>query len=299
MKKNLVVSFSGGETSAYMAQWLWRNKQDHYNMVFVFANTSQENKETIDFVQKCSEHFGFKVFLIEAEVFHNNRKGNYFNIKEYHNLKMDGEVFEQVIKKHGIPNQSTPHCTRELKQVPIKKFADWYFKGEEYYLAIGIRVDEMDRQNKNKESLKIIYPLIKDIPMTKQMINFWWGQQEFRLKLKGYQGNCVFCWKKSDIKLYQIAKENPRAFDFPAKMELRYSEYIPESRLKLMNDREELPQQHYPITFFRGKRSAIDIINESKKFKGTVKDDAQVSQQLTIDLHNESCEVFADCGIDN
>jgi hypothetical protein len=38
-KKKLNVSFSGGETSAFMAQWLWQNKRDEYDMLFLFANT--------------------------------------------------------------------------------------------------------------------------------------------------------------------------------------------------------------------------------------------------------------------
>ena len=32
-KKKLLVSFSGGETSAFMAHWLWKNKQDEFDMV--------------------------------------------------------------------------------------------------------------------------------------------------------------------------------------------------------------------------------------------------------------------------
>ena len=59
-------------------------------------------------------------------------------------------------------------------------------------------------------------------PMTKKMINFYWQNMPFRLKLKGYQGNCVTCYKKSDKKLFQIAKENPKAFDFFDRMEKQY-----------------------------------------------------------------------------
>ena len=62
----LLVSFSGGETSAYMAQWLWKHKRDDYEMVFVFANTGEENDETLDFIEKCSHHFGFPVIWIEG-----------------------------------------------------------------------------------------------------------------------------------------------------------------------------------------------------------------------------------------
>ena len=32
--KKLVVSFSGGETSAFMAQWLWQNKKLDYEKLF-------------------------------------------------------------------------------------------------------------------------------------------------------------------------------------------------------------------------------------------------------------------------
>ena len=53
MKQKLLVSFSGGETSAFMAQWLWKHKQDEYDMIFVFANTGQENEETLQIIIKA------------------------------------------------------------------------------------------------------------------------------------------------------------------------------------------------------------------------------------------------------
>ena len=45
-KEKLFVAFSGGETSGYMAQYLKKHKQDQYDMIFIFANTGQENEET-------------------------------------------------------------------------------------------------------------------------------------------------------------------------------------------------------------------------------------------------------------
>ena len=68
MKKKLLISFSGGETSAFMAQWLWNNKQHEFDMIFVFANTGEENEETLEFVEKCSDYFGFNVIWVEANV---------------------------------------------------------------------------------------------------------------------------------------------------------------------------------------------------------------------------------------
>lgn len=291
MKTKLLVSFSGGETSAYMAWWLWTHKQSEYEMIFVFANTGQETEETLQFIRNFENHFKIKIVWIEAIVHHGERKGNSAKVVDFLTASRDGQPFEQIIRKHGIPNQNFPHCTRELKQVPIKSYAKtigW----KNYYTAIGIREDEIDRINAKSRELKFIYPLISKSmqPMTKSKINFWWSQQSFRLQLKGYQGNCKACWKKSDKKLFQLAIENEvENFGFASKMEDRYGKFTPDGRLFLMSKREELPA--YPITFFRGKRSAIDIINQAKDFNGEVKDDAQEFDLIGGD----SCEVFSSC----
>ena len=276
MKKNLLVSFSGGETSAFMAQWLWKHKQDEYEMLFVFANTGQENEETLQFVDKCENEFGFKINWIECDVKDGKGNGTSFTLTDFKNAKRNGEPFEQVIKKYGIPNPAFLHCTRELKMNPIKAFAKSIWGKEKYYLAIGIRVDEFDRMNDKFRELRIIYPLISEIPMTKPKINFWWKQQSFRLNLKGYQGNCVTCYKKSDKKLFQIAKENPNAFDFFDRMEQEYGN----------------GQQ-----IFRQNRTTKQILEQAKDWNGNVIDD---SQNITIqtDLFSESCEAFTnDCSV--
>jgi hypothetical protein len=295
MKKNLCISFSGGETSAYMAQWLWQHKKNEYDMKFVFANTGQENEETYEFIEKCSSHFGFNVVWIEAVTNPKHGVGQSFRVVDFDSASRDGLPFEAVIAKHGIPNVSTPHCTRDLKERPIKKYIKsigW----KKYQIAIGIRVDEIDRINLTEGNL--IYPLVSMIPMTKPKINFWWSQQPFRLDLKGYQGNCKWCWKKSDRKLYTIANENPEAFSFPIKMEEKYGDYIPETRLSRLKDRgEEVPDRTW---FFRGNRSSKDILSAAKKTSIKALDDStHTSFQLGLfdeDLvGGESCEVFSDC----
>lgn len=299
--KNLFVSFSGGETSAYMAQWLWKNKQDEFNMEFVFANTGQENEETLEFVEKCSKYFGFPVTWVEADVQFNERSSSKAKIVDFQTADREGIPFENVIMKYGIPNQAFPHCTRETKLNPMKDYIKFELGWEDYYTAIGIRWDESGRINKNARELKIIYPLIspKYIPMTKPKINFWWSQQPFRLNLKGYQGNCKWCWKKAREKLYTIANETPEAFDFPKRMEKKYGYYIPEGR---RNEGEEF---NLPFTFFRENKSAVDIIREAILYKRGIIDDSQnfnfqISLFENTDLvGGDSCEVFSDCGNEN
>jgi len=290
--KNLLVSFSGGETSGFMSQWLKNHYREfgYENIVFVFANTGLENEQTLEFVEKCDIRFGLKLYWLEALVWQGERKGTGYTITDFEHAKRKGEPFEAIIQKYGIPNQAFPHCTRELKQAPIHSFAKVWFNGEKYHTAIGIRIDEADRMNAKAKEMGFIYPLIDGnmIPSSKPIVNLYWRSMPFRLMLKGYQGNCATCWKKSDKKLYQIAQENPKAFEFMDRMEETYPWIGAEFKKEYEGKRQR--------TFFRGNRSAKDIIEQSKSFDGIVKDDAQ-EYNYQIDLiGGESCEVFSECG---
>lgn len=290
MKKNLLVSFSGGETSAFMAQWIKKHLEDSYDrVVYVFANTGLENEQTLEFVQQCDDYWKLNVQWVEASVNFEKGVGIGYWLTDFDNAKRKGEPFEAMIKKYGIPNQSAPICTKSLKQVPIEKFANDWFDGEKYETAIGIRIDEIDRMSESAKKRRLIYPLIRKdmIPVTKPMINFFWKQMDFRLNLKGYQGNCITCWKKSDKKLFQIYKENPKAFDFMDRMERKYPRVGAEFEKDISaKDR----------TFFRNHRSANDIMIEADKWNGIVRNDAeQYSIQLDL-FEGESCDVFSNCG---
>jgi hypothetical protein len=231
MKKKLLVSFSGGETSAFMSQWLWRHKQDEYDMIFVFANTSQENKETLVFVERCERHFDFPVVWVEAVINPEMGKGTRSRIVDFESACRNGDVFEAFIAKHGMPNRSNPACSRELKKQTIRAYArDLGLKRKDYDVAIGIRIDEVDRMDENFKEERLLYPLITMQKMTKPKINFYWSLQPFRLNLKGYEGNCKVCYKKSLRKLLTIAKETPEKFEWTVKMEEKYENFIPESR---------------------------------------------------------------------
>lgn len=295
--KNLLVSFSGGETSAFMAQWLKNHYRElgYENIVFVFANTGLENEETLEFVYKCDIKFQLKLHWVEALVWHGERKGTGYTLTNFENAKRKGEPFEQMIKKYGIPNQANPQCTRELKGSPISAFGKVYFNNEKYHTAIGIRKDEADRMNAKAKQLGFIYPLInnKMIPTNKPMVNIFWRSMPFRLELKGYQGNCKTCWKKSDKKLYQIAKESPDSFEFMNQMEEKYGNFFPSQRIeKWEKEGKELPKN---ITFFRSNRSAKQILQESKNWNGKIKNDSDVYTYQIDLLGGDSCEVFSEC----
>jgi len=220
----LFISFSGGETSAYMTKMLLDNIAKYYDEVIVlFANTGQENEETLSFVDQCDAEFGFGVVWVEADVQHDKRQGSQAKVVNYQTASRKGEPFEEVIKKYGIPNQAYPHCTRELKLNPMTNYLrsiGWQ-KGD-YDVAVGIRADEIDRMSASAKQNNIMYPLISLDPKTKPEINTFWKNQNFRLNLKGYQGNCRWCWKKSFRKHFALIEEDPSIYDFPKEMESRY-----------------------------------------------------------------------------
>lgn len=221
---NLFVSFSGGKTSAYMTKWLLENVQDNYEkIIVVFANTGQENEETLSFVNQCDKEWGFGVVWVEAVVDFRKNKGVTHSIVDFETASRKGEPYIEVIKKYGIPNMSYPHCNRDLKLAPLHSYAKALgWKKGSYETAIGIRIDEMDRISSKMVEEKIIYPLIEDKKMTKEMISIWWSKQSFNLNLREHEGNCKWCWKKSKRKLLTLAKDTPEIFDFPLEMERKY-----------------------------------------------------------------------------
>lgn len=302
-KKKLLVSFSGGETSAFMAFYLWTKKRDEFEMVFVFANTGQENEETLEFVEACQKHWGFPLYWIEGMHFKEYGKGAGFKLVDFDSASRNGEPFESYVSVYGLPNTANPQCTRELKGAPIKAFARDFLKWTGYYTAIGIRADEVDRISKDARNKRFLYPLISMIPTTKLEINTFWDSMYFRLKLKGYQGNCKWCWKKSKNKLLKLAQENPAIFEFPNYLEETYGNFFPEQRIKkYLEEGKTIPKN---IKMFRGHLSAADVLREASTLPPIeiVDDSARINPNLyiTIDPENldlvggDSCEVWAEC----
>ncbi len=216
------VSFSGGESSGMMAAIM--KQQSNGELCFIFANTGQENEETLEFVQRCDQEFALGVVWVEAVVNADNI-GTTHKVVSFATASRHGEPFEQVIRKYGISNQAYPHCTRELKLAPMQSYMRSICAN--YTAAIGIRADEYRRV---QDDSKIIYPLV-DRFITKDDVKEFWDKQPFRLELKSYQGNCKWCWKKSLRKHFKLIAESPGIYDFPRDLEAKYGKVrCPEGR---------------------------------------------------------------------
>lgn len=217
----IVSSLSGGSTSAYMAALLI-DKYGKENIKFVFANTGMEHPKTYEFIKNFVDYFKIDLTIVEAVVHHDSRKGCTHKIVDFDTMHIGRSIFEEVIKKYGIPNKAYPHCTRELKNNPVKSWRKAEGLDKLPY-AIGIRVDEIDRMAADAEDNNIIYPLISIRPTTKPEIVDWWNNMPFKLELPEHKGNCVTCWKKSQRKLLTLAKHEPELFEDFAYFEEKYA----------------------------------------------------------------------------
>ncbi len=292
-KEKLLISFSGGRTSAYMTWYILNKLKDKYEIIVVFANTGKEREETLDFVNNCDIYFQFNTVWVEAVVNNEKNKGTTHIVTNYKNAKRNGEPFEDVISKYGIPNTSYLHCTRELKLQPIKSYAKSI--GWKYYkTALGIRSDEPKRIDWSKREKNNLLYFAELINVTKSDVNNFWSKQNFDLNLKSYEGNCDLCYKKSLRKLMTIIKENPNFVNWWDNMEKKYENFTPESRLKTAKP---------PYRFFRDNMTINEIIEDSKyDFVHAVDENNIIDKYKQMSIFDnyldsnsgcvESCEIF-------
>jgi hypothetical protein len=256
--KNIICLTSAGYTSVMMAIKIKEWYPDH-NIINVMANTSKERIESLEFMDQCDKYFNLNLVWIEAII--NNQKGvgTDFKITTFENLKTKGEIFENGIKKYGIPSKINKWCNRDLKIIPIKKYSDFIFGKDNYCFAIGLRVDEIDRISKDYKTNNIFYPPF-DNKISKRERNLFWKNQPIKLSIPAYKGNCDACFEKSKRKKLTILVEEPKVFDWWNEMEDKYST-IPIDGKDSYNQ-FALNGGHF---FGRGNESIKQLIKESNK----------------------------------
>lgn len=278
MKEQYQISFSGGRTSAYMTKMLLDNFSDKYDFIVTFANTGLEHEKTLEFVNNCDKHFGFNTVWLEAVVNPEKQKGTTHKIVNFETASRNGEPFHEVIKKYGIPNQSYPHCTRELKLQPMASYLRSIgIDSKDVLTAIGIREDETRRVNKKANEVKITYPLIDLFPSDKHDVLSWWSKQEFDLGLDEWDGNCKGCFKKSFKKIFKQLDLDSTILDFHIEMENKYPQ---------VGNKES---HNFDRVFFRGNTPARILFDMWKEY--------EQEEDLQLNIFDggcsESCEVYS------
>jgi len=285
----VVISFSGGKTSAYMAMRLTEELKIlqrlgiRVEILVIFANTSQEHEKTLEYVNNCDKQFSLNVVWVEAVFNPQKGIGTTHRVVTFETAKRKGEVFEQMIEKYGLPNPQFSHCTREIKLHPMRSYfkSIGWTKGT-YQAAIGIRADEADRMSVNAVEEGIFYPLV-GWGVTKADILAWDKTNPFALGLPEHYGNCVWCWKKSLRKLATLANEAPQFLDFPERMQNKHKDTGAGSGNRII---------------FRKSMTVADLKEAGKKVGFIPYSDEHVPEfddQLDVGSGcSESCEVFAD-----
>jgi 3'-phosphoadenosine 5'-phosphosulfate sulfotransferase (PAPS reductase)/FAD synthetase len=223
---NVQITFSGGRTSAYMLYKILENNNGlPKNAVVTFANTGREMPQTLDFVHNCSEKWNVSITWLEYDR-PLNKKVTY-KIVNRKSASENGEPFELLIRSRGnyLPNVVRRFCTSELKVLTLKRFLVKELKWKKWVQAVGIRADERHRI-KTKEldnRWSSWYPL-SDNNITKNDISEFWKKQNFDLKLpniNGFcpQGNCDFCFLKSEHTLAFMTREYPEKLKWWIEME--------------------------------------------------------------------------------
>lgn len=280
-RPRLAISFSGGRTSAFMTKLLLDELSSTHDIEVVFANTGCEHEGTLNYIRDLQKEFGWKVTWVEYV----GVVDKLYRHKEvtYETASRNGEPFEKAIQDYGLPCQTHPLCTRLLKADVIKAYlrdgAGW--PTGSYDLAIGIRADEADRISVNARKKRIVYPLIRR-QIYKAHILTECAKWPVKLELPGtHYGNCVWCWKKSLRKLYTLAKEDRSIFDFPLRMEEKYT------------------PKDYERKLFRGAISTKELLHNADTldfvpFKDNA-DPNSYADEIDFGLGcGESCEIETD-----
>lgn len=249
MSDALVVNVSGGATSAFLAlvcaTWEpYASRPQH----FVFANTGAEHPETLDFLKRLDDKWGLGIVWVESRYAADGKHTH--EVVTHATASRNGEPFEAMCAQYGIPNHGHGRmtCTRELKVRAIRSYlrALGLQRGT-YDTAIGIRVDEIDRMSVNAKRDRIVYPLV-DQYVTRETVDAFWRTKDWALQIPNHYGNCVTCFKKTDRKLQQIARETPEAFNLFRRLE-RYASVGAGPR-----------RTGEPARFFRGHRTVADVL---------------------------------------
>ena len=188
----------------------------------VFANTGKEREETLVFVNECAKRWNLPIVWIESIVNPAKGEGVGFRIVTFETASRNGEPFEQLISKFGLPNRVSRFCTGDLKIKPMKKYMQ-SLGYDRWQIAMGIRADEPNRLRQFAgEPYTVEHPL-NDWGISVQHVNEFWAynKQGFDLGLKSYEGNCDLCHLKSLKKKRQIIRDKPAVTGWWEKQERR------------------------------------------------------------------------------
>jgi len=272
--KQIVVSFSGGRTSAYLCSLI---KGLHPGAVFVFMDTGAEHPATYDFVRKCNDYFGLNLVCLRAKVSQENGVGIGYEVINIADIGYNLNVWRDMVEKYSTPYMHGAFCTKNFKTVPFQKYANSVLGKSNYHTILGIRIDE-PRRLKPREG----FSYLADISdFDKKDVLDWWSKMPFDLQIPEHLGNCVFCIKKGVNKIALAAKDEPH-------LASEFMEVVEGKTVRLIPSRDISPEFMYRNNM--SLRSIIDLYAEIPRDKLA----KTVRSTFETGSCSESCEAFSE-----
>jgi len=291
-----IVSVSGGRTSGYLVHKMEQKRKDEgWDVRYIFMDTGAEHPNTYQFIKNIVKNWKIDLICIRTKVHKQMGIGVTYEEIGLEDLKPDLQPWKDMLAKYGTPTINTPFCTSRMKQEPHDKYCDDKFGRGNYITWLGIRADEPNRLkhfvaiedmfNKQKEMVRPIRYLAELCQKGKEGINEWWRSQPFDLDLEPHQGNCVFCVKKTEVKLWAAAAEEPE-------MAEEFNSVLMDPSVRRLEN-----AKYPPGVIYRGHLSIGEVIRLSKVLAGPqLTDQVAAYNESEIDdptFCSESCEIFS------
>lgn len=276
MKK--VVSFSGGRTSAYLCK-VMIDVFGRDNVDFIFMDTGAEHPKTYEFIRNVDREFGLNLTCLRADFDQPLGEGHKYNVVQIEDIKCDLGPFGEMCKKYGTPSHAGKWCTSRMKQEIHDMYCDDKYGKGNYQTWLGIRIDEPRRLSGVGKSELIKYMAEISEYEKEDVLDFWRGM-DFDLGIPEWLGNCVFCFKKSNLKIAAAAKDAPDLL---------------QQWLAMIDSAKERPEQERVNreVMYRNKLSIMQVIS---MFDGSTAEEikARIRGGKMVDTNScsESCEVF-------
>ncbi|AUR97613.1 3'-phosphoadenosine 5'-phosphosulfate sulfotransferase (PAPS reductase)/FAD synthetase [Vibrio phage 1.242.O._10N.261.54.B2] len=273
MKK--VVSFSGGRTSAYLCK-LMIGKFGRENVDFIFCDTGAEHPKTYEFIRNVNREFNLNLTCLRTDFDTPLGMGNSYHIVDIDDIKPDLGPFKQMMQKYGVPYVGGMFCTDRMKLVPFTKYCNDKYGKKGFETWLGIRADEPNRLKK-KDGIRYMAE-ISDFD--KEDVLEWWEDKEFDLNIPEWLGNCVFCPKKSNLKLAAAQRDEPEF----------YIDYLDALHSDTVRTGKGTGKREY---MYRGKQSLESLIATfDGSTGGEIKARIRGAKMTDTGSCSESCEVF-------
>jgi len=225
---NVLISLSGGRTSAYMLRRILdANGKLPERVKVLFANTGRELPQTLDFVQRIGDEWNVQITWLEYTRT-DNKVG--FEIVSHNSASRNGEPLAALIRSRNyLPNVMMRFCTQEAKVKTMKRYLvsiGW----KQWANTVGIRADEAHRVKPSTDKRWHNWYPLHDANISKADVNTFWANNAFDLQLPIGVGNCDGCFLKSEASLAEMCRQHPERMKWWADMEAEINSTFHKSR---------------------------------------------------------------------